>query len=118
MRSVMSKRAVPAALGGVITRLNAGQVSAPLVVEGANAPVDPDADEIVSDNGVTVIPDVLANSGGVVVSSIECVQNMQHFAWDLATVQARAEKRLVAATEQVVDHSASTGCSLRGPHTR
>jgi len=88
-------------------------VQAPLVVEGANGPIDPDADGILTANGTTVIPDVLANSGGVIVSYFEWVQNMQHFAWDLATVQSRTEDRLVAATTQVIEHADTRGGSLR-----
>lgn len=104
---------VPAALGGVITGSNAHDVQAPLVVEGANGPVDPDGDEILTIRGVTVIPDVLANSGGVIVSFFEWVQNMQHFAWDLATVRSRTEDRLVAATTQVIEHADTRDGSLR-----
>lgn len=104
---------VPAALGGVITAANAGEVRARLVLEGANGPVDPAADEELTDRGVTVVPDVLANSGGVVVSFFEWVQNMQHFAWDLDTVRTRAEDRLVAATTRVAEHAGLRGCSLR-----
>ncbi len=104
---------VPAALGGVITRVNASDVQAGLVVEGANGPIDPDADEILASKGVVVVPDVLANSGGVLVSFFEWVQNMQHFAWDLNKVRTRAEDRLVAATTEVVERAGSRQCSLR-----
>lgn len=104
---------VPAALGGVITGTNAPDVRARLVVEGANGPIDPDADDILGSNEIVVIPDVLANAGGVVVSFFEWVQNMQHFAWDLETVRSRAEDRLVAATNGVVERAESRSCSLR-----
>jgi len=73
---------VPAALGGMIHRDNAEAISAKVVVEGANSPTTPQADEILADKGVHVIPDVIANAGGVVVSYFEWVQNLQHFRWD------------------------------------
>ncbi|MEZ5238964.1 MAG: Glu/Leu/Phe/Val dehydrogenase [Microthrixaceae bacterium] len=104
---------LPAALGRVITSSNAGRIRAPLILEGANGPVDPDADGALAERGVTIIPDVLANSGGVLVSFFEWVQNMQHLAWDLETVRSRAEKRLVSTTREVVERAGSSGCSLR-----
>ena len=73
---------IPAALGGMIHEGNADDVRARMIIEGANAPTTPAADEILDDKGVTVIPDVLANAGGVVVSYFEWVQNLQHFRWD------------------------------------
>ncbi len=73
---------VPAALGGMIHEGNADRVVAKMVIEGANGPTTPAADELLSDKGVYVIPDVMANAGGVIVSYFEWVQNMQHFRWD------------------------------------
>jgi glutamate dehydrogenase (NAD(P)+) len=72
---------IPAALGAVLTKENAGEVRARLVVEAANAPTTPEADEILTRRGVTVIPDILANAGGVTVSYLEWVQNIQGFRW-------------------------------------
>jgi glutamate dehydrogenase (NAD(P)+) len=73
---------IPAALGGLINESNADDIRARLIVEGANAPTTPAADDVLGDNGVTIIPDVMANAGGVVVSYFEWVQNLQHFRWD------------------------------------
>jgi glutamate dehydrogenase (NAD(P)+) len=73
---------VPAALGGMIHAGNADTLNTKVVLEGANSPTTPQADEILVDKGVHVIPDVMANAGGVVVSYFEWVQNLQHFRWD------------------------------------
>jgi glutamate dehydrogenase (NAD(P)+) len=88
---------IPAALGGMIHKHNADLLNCKLIVEGANSPTTPTADEMLADKGVTVIPDVMANAGGVVVSYLEWVQNLQHFQWEedavndrLATVMKRA----------------------------
>ena len=73
---------VPAALGGVITEANAAEVRAKIVLEAANAPITPKADEILQSRGVTVLPDIWVNAGGVTVSYFEWVQNIQQFTWD------------------------------------
>ncbi len=73
---------VPAALGGVLTRANANDVRARYVVEGANHPTDPQADEVFARKGIVVLPDIYANAGGVTVSYFEWVQNGQQFYWD------------------------------------
>ena len=73
---------VPAALGGMINAGNADSLNTKVVLEGANSPTTPKADAILVDKGVHVIPDVMANAGGVVVSYFEWVQNLQHFRWD------------------------------------
>jgi glutamate dehydrogenase (NAD(P)+) len=72
---------VPAALGPVITGANAEAVRAPVVLEAANYPVTPDADKVLRDRGITVIPDILANAGGVTGSYFEWSQNIQQFTW-------------------------------------
>jgi glutamate dehydrogenase/leucine dehydrogenase len=94
---------IPAALGGMIHAENAHLVRARAVIEGANSPTTPTADEILHDNGVVVVPDVLANAGGVVVSYYEWVQNLQHFRWDerevndkLGTTMRRAYREVAA----------------------
>jgi glutamate dehydrogenase (NAD(P)+) len=94
---------IPAALGGMIHADNAHLVKARAVIEGANSPTTPNADEILHDNGVLVVPDVLANAGGVVVSYYEWVQNLQHFRWDerevndkLGTTMRRAYREVAA----------------------
>ena len=73
---------VPAALGGMINADNADTLHTKVLLEGANSPTTPQADAILIDKGVHVIPDVMANAGGVVVSYFEWVQNLQHFRWD------------------------------------
>jgi len=94
---------IPAALGGMIHEDNAHLVRARAVIEGANSPTTPNADEILNDAGILVVPDVLANAGGVVVSYYEWVQNLQHFRWDerevndkLGTTMRRAYREVAA----------------------
>jgi len=98
---------IPAALGGMINADNADQLNCRLVIEGANSPTTPTADEALEDKGVFVIPDVMANAGGVVVSYFEWVQNLQHFRWDerevndkLGTIMRRAYREVVARAKQ------------------
>ena len=90
---------VPAALENVITKDNAKDIRASIIFELANGPVNPDADELLYENKVKVVPDILANAGGVTVSYFEWVQNRQAWYWDEDTVKQRLEKRMVAATE-------------------
>ena len=92
---------MPAALGGVITGENAPRIKAAIIVEGANGPVHPDADEIFDKNGQIVLPDILANAGGVTVSYFEWVQNRQHYRWDLNRVRQELETVLSQVFEQV-----------------
>jgi glutamate dehydrogenase (NAD(P)+) len=80
---------VPAALGGMINAENADTLNTRVLLEGANSPTTPQADAILVDKGVHVIPDVMANAGGVVVSYFEWVQNLQHFRWDEREVNDR-----------------------------
>ena len=72
---------IPAALGGMIHEGNADRIKTRLIIEGANSPTTPAADEILQEKGVHVVPDVMANAGGVVCSYFEWVQNLQHFRW-------------------------------------
>ncbi|KAM3299828.1 hypothetical protein ACQJBY_041034 [Aegilops geniculata] len=72
---------IPAALGGVINKDNADAIKAKYIIEAANHPTDPEADKILAKKGVLILPDILANSGGV-VSYFEWVQNIQGFMWD------------------------------------
>ena len=92
---------IPAALGGVITAANAAAVRAPIIVEGANAPTDPDADAILEGRGVVVLPDILANAGGVTASWFEWVQNRQHYQWGINRVRQELDRILGEAFEQV-----------------
>ena len=92
---------VPAALQHVITAENANRIKAKVVVEGANGPTTPDADVILRSNGITVVPDVLANAGGVTVSYFEWVQGLQSFFWTENEVNNRLEQILIRAYQQV-----------------
>jgi glutamate dehydrogenase (NAD(P)+) len=90
----------PCALEQVITELNADQVKAKLIVEGANSPVTPAADEILDGNGVLVLPDVLVNAGGVVVSYFEWVQGLQEYFWKEDEVNARLNSIVTRAFDE------------------
>ncbi|MCA9000017.1 MAG: glutamate dehydrogenase [Planctomycetaceae bacterium] len=92
---------IPAAIGGVLTKDNAESVRAKLIIEAANGPTTPDADEIFDKNNVLVVPDILANAGGVTVSYFEWVQNRQHFKWELSEVRKRLETIMVDSFERV-----------------
>ena len=104
---------VPAALGGVIHGGNAGEVRARMVVEGANAPVTPAADEVLEQNGVLVLPDILANAGGVTVSYFEWVQNLQQFRWTAERVDEELVRILGKAYLEVRATAAEFGVPLR-----
>ncbi|MBI1736342.1 MAG: glutamate dehydrogenase [Candidatus Rokubacteria bacterium] len=85
---------VPAALGGVITEANAKDVRARIVLEAANAPTTPRADEMLAERGITVLPDIFVNAGGVTVSYFEWVQNIQQFSWDEDRVNAELVRHM------------------------
>ncbi|MDR7556621.1 MAG: Glu/Leu/Phe/Val dehydrogenase [Armatimonadota bacterium] len=104
---------VPAALEGQITAANAGRVRARMIVEGANGPTTPEADAVLARNGVVVVPDILANAGGVVVSYFEWVQDLQAFFWDEAEINRRLERLMVQALHQVVATARASGLDLR-----
>jgi glutamate dehydrogenase (NAD(P)+) len=98
---------IPAALGGMIHESNADRIQCKVLVEGANSPTTPAADSILRDKDVYVIPDVMANAGGVVVSYFEWVQNLQHFRWDerevndkLGTVMRRAYREVSSRAKE------------------
>lgn len=92
---------IPAALENAITEQNADRIKAKLIVEGANGPVTPEADRILRSKGVTIIPDILANAGGVTVSYFEWVQDLQSFFWDLDDVRNKLAKMMRAAFAEV-----------------
>jgi glutamate dehydrogenase (NAD(P)+) len=103
---------IPAAVHGVINTGNAGDIKAPIIVEAANGPTTPAADEMLNERGVTIVPDILANAGGVTVSYFEWVQNIQHFTWDADQVNLQLEKKMTRATDEVFA-AAAGGQSLR-----
>jgi glutamate dehydrogenase (NAD(P)+) len=104
---------VPAAVGGQIHPGNADQVKASLIAEGANGPTTPEADVILRDRGVTVIPDILANAGGVVVSYFEWVQGLQYYFWRESEITARLQEVMTRAFNRVWALGAKEGTDLR-----
>jgi glutamate dehydrogenase (NAD(P)+) len=104
---------VPAAVEGVIHGGNAPGVRARVVVEGANGPTTTDADRILEENGVLVVPDILANAGGVVVSYFEWVQANQAYWWSESEVEARLAERMTSAWQQVLAEAERHRLSLR-----
>ena len=105
---------VPAALGGVITREdNVYDLECRVVVEAANAPTTPIADKVLDERGIPVLPDFLANAGGVVVSYFEWTQNLQQMRWELEDVNARLERKLISAYRDVRSLATQRGVSMR-----
>ena len=96
---------LPAAKENVITSQNASRIRAKILCEGANGPTTPIADEILAEKGVFVIPDILANAGGVTVSYFEWVQDRQGFFWNEELVNARLEELMVSNFHQVVSYA-------------
>ncbi len=104
---------VPAALENMITGANADSVSTKLIVEGANGPLTPEADKILNDKGIFIVPDVLANAGGVTVSYFEWVQNLQNFYWTLEEVNSRLERIMVDAFNQTYKMMEDNNVTMR-----
>lgn len=104
---------IPAALGGVIHEENAADIHAKVVIEAANGPIWPGADAILESQGVTVLPDILANAGGVTVSYFEWVQNRQHYRWSLDRVRQELDRTLSDAFESVWQMAQQEEVSLR-----
>lgn len=97
---------LPCAISAQITEENAHKIKAKLVVEGANGPTTPGADDILSDRGIFVVPDILANAGGVIVSYFEWVQDLQNFFWEEIDVNAKLDRMMVrsfAAVKSTMD---------------
>ncbi|MBV8527522.1 MAG: Glu/Leu/Phe/Val dehydrogenase [Candidatus Dormibacteraeota bacterium] len=104
---------VPAALENQITAANAGRIQARLVVEGANGPTTPDADSILERRGITVVPDILANAGGVTVSYFEWVQDLQSLFWEEGEINRRLERILQRSFGQMWRQAQAHTVSLR-----
>ncbi len=104
---------IPAALGGMIHQGNADRMQCRMIVEGANSPTTPAADEILQDKGVYIIPDVMANAGGVVCSYFEWVQNLQHFHWEEREVNDKLGTTMRKAFRVVNSRAKEEGLSLR-----
>jgi glutamate dehydrogenase (NAD(P)+) len=104
---------IPAAMENQITKENAADVQAQIITEGANGPTTPDADEILMDKGVFLIPDVLANAGGVTVSYFEWVQDLQHFFWSEEEIDERLHKIMRNTFQRVLSTRDNHGVDMR-----
>lgn len=104
---------VPAALSEVITERNAAKLRCRILAEGANGPTTLDADRILEDQGIFIIPDILANSGGVIVSYFEWVQDVQRFFWKATDIQERLQDILTSAFHRTLQFSLSKKTSMR-----
>ena len=104
---------IPAALGNVIRESNAGSIKAKILAEGANSPTTPEAQAILNERGIFVIPDLLANAGGVVVSYFEWVQSLQADFWSEAEVNDQLEASMVRAFDRVCAALDERGCAMR-----
>jgi glutamate dehydrogenase (NAD(P)+) len=104
---------IPAAIGGVLTAENAGEVRAGCIVEAANSPTNPGADTVFQKREIPVVPDILANAGGVTVSYFEWVQNRQHFRWELDRVRQELDKIMIQSFDRVWDIATTKKIPLR-----
>ena len=104
---------IPAALGGVLTREVASEIKAKYIIEAANGPTTPEADEYFIKNGIILLPDILVNAGGVVVSYFEWVQNIQQFRWNLKRVNEELKTIMLDAYSEIVQTAKTTNCDLR-----
>lgn len=104
---------IPAALENQITSENADRIKAKIVIEAANGPTSVEADEILNKKGVKVLPDILSNSGGVIVSYFEWVQNLQNFYWEEDDVNAKLKRQIVGAFNDVFDAREKYDCTFR-----
>ncbi len=104
---------VPAALENVITDRNANNINAKLIVEGANGPTTPEADQILYEKNIFTVPDILANAGGVTVSYFEWIQNLNRDRWSLESINRRLEDRMEEAFHSVYQLSNQYGESMR-----
>ena len=104
---------IPAALQGVITKANADRIEAKLIVEAANNPTTLEADEVLRDRGVFLVPDVLANAGGVTVSYFEWVQDLQNYFWSENEIVGRLREILSRAFDEVLAVSQQERVDMR-----
>ena len=104
---------IPAAVGGVITEENVDKIHAPIIIEAANGPVFPAADAVLEQRGVTILPDILANAGGVTVSYFEWVQNRQHYRWTLDRVRQELDHTMNQGFENVWQTAQANQVTLR-----
>jgi glutamate dehydrogenase (NAD(P)+) len=104
---------VPAALENQITARNAAEIRAPVIIEAANGPITPDADTILEEHGIIVVPDILANAGGVTVSYFEWVQDLQSLFWEEDEINMRLARILQRAFQQMCEQADTHSVSLR-----
>jgi glutamate dehydrogenase (NAD(P)+) len=104
---------VPASVESTVNSSNANQVRARIVAEGANGPITPAAEAVLAEDGIVVVPDILANAGGVTVSYFEWVQDLQSFFWDEKEINTQLERAMLRASEQVWAYHARHKVSLR-----
>jgi glutamate dehydrogenase (NAD(P)+) len=104
---------IPAALENQLTGRNASRVKANLIIEAANGPTTPEADSILNDRGATLVPDILANAGGVTVSYFEWVQDLQRFFWAEQQINSQLENIMERSYQAVRNKSQEQDCSLR-----
>ncbi len=104
---------IPAAIGGVLTPDNAADIRAKYIIEAANNPTHPEADHLLNSRGIVILPDVLANAGGVTVSYYEWVQNRQHFRWELERVRQELDRQMTKAFEKTWDLATEKKVNLR-----
>ena len=104
---------IPAALENQITELNASDIKAKVIVEGANGPTSVEADTILEKKNKIVVPDILANAGGVVVSYFEWVQNIQSLMWDEEEVNRALEKIMIRSFNEVWDKKKENNSTMR-----
>ena len=104
---------VPAALENQLTRVNASRVRTRLIIEAANGPTTPEADQIFNDRGITVVPDILANAGGVTVSYFEWVQDLQRFFWAENEINNRLEAIMTRSFDAVIQKAEEQETNLR-----
>ncbi len=104
---------IPAALGRAITKQNASGLKCGMVVEGANGPTTAEADDILRERNIPVIPDILANAGGLIVSYFEWVQGLQEYYWSREAVHDELKKRMKSTFIKVAEYAEKEGVSMR-----
>lgn len=104
---------IPAAVGGVITSSNANNIKAKVIIEGANSPTTLNADKILNDSDILLVPDILANAGGITASYFEWVQNTQNYLWKESELHEKLMDVLITAFEEIWKISEKQNCDLR-----